>query len=399
MEYILGNNPMGYAYEVGYEYNFASHPHHRSSHCSATQSMDDPIVQVHTLWGALVGGPDLKDFHNDVTKDYIYNEVTDDYNAGICGDLAGLYHFYGAKGKEYEKDNHINPDFDMSKNAKAGFDQIDADGNPLPVGIYAAGGKNQEQEDSVQLKVVIYNRTIDAPRFESDLKARYYFNVKELEDLGYNIDQIYSRIDYDQEKGYSSGKNEAIFTEKPVKYDDKGNYYVEIQWKNCDFYGSRVFQFALGYKMDENTYEKVKWDSKNDYSYEDLVSFEDDNDAAAITDKITLYADGKLIWGVEPDGTTPDTEVSTFKPGTTINVGDSYGDANCDGNVNIADAVLVMQVATNPDKYAQGKSKLSITALGEKNADVDGKKGLSNSDALLIQKYKLGLIKKFPVNS
>ena len=71
------------------------------------------------------------------------------------------------------------------------------------------------------------------------------------------------------------------------------------------------------------------------------------------------------------------------------------GDANLDGIVNIADAVLVMQVATNPDKYAQGKSELSIKPQGEINADVDGKKGLSNSDALLIQKFKLGLIDKF----
>ena len=71
------------------------------------------------------------------------------------------------------------------------------------------------------------------------------------------------------------------------------------------------------------------------------------------------------------------------------------GDANVDDQVNIADAVLVMQVATNPDKYAQGKTKLSISALGELNGDVDGKRGLTNSDALLIQKYKLGLIDKF----
>ena len=54
-----------------------------------------------------------------------------------------------------------------------------------------------------------------------------------------------------------------------------------------------------------------------------------------------------------------------------------------------------MQVATNPDKYDQGKSEFSITAQGEINADVDGKKGLSNSDALLIQKFKLELIDKF----
>ena len=71
------------------------------------------------------------------------------------------------------------------------------------------------------------------------------------------------------------------------------------------------------------------------------------------------------------------------------------GDANIDGYANIADAVLVMQVATNPDKYAQGKSEFSISAQGEINADVDGKAGLTNEDALLIQKYKLGLIDKF----
>ncbi len=69
-----------------------------------------------------------------------------------------------------------------------------------------------------------------------------------------------------------------------------------------------------------------------------------------------------------------------------------WGDANLDGSTNIADCVLVMQVATNPDKYAVGKSSVSIKPQGVVNADVDDKKGLSNSDALLIQKYKLGLI-------
>ena len=86
MEYILGDNPMGYAYEVGYGNSFASQPHHRSSHCSATQSMDDPVCSgSHSVGCSGCGGPDLKDYHSDVTKDYIYNEVTDDYNAGFCG--------------------------------------------------------------------------------------------------------------------------------------------------------------------------------------------------------------------------------------------------------------------------------------------------------------------------
>ena len=101
-----------------------------------------------------------------------------------------------------------------------------------------------------------------------------------------------------------------------------------------------------------------------------------------------------IVYGKLSSGETP------TKPTSQSSTADSktlYGDANCDKQVNIADAVLVMQVATNPDKYAQGKSEVSIKPQGEINADVDGKKGLSNADALLIQKHKLGLIKSFPV--
>ena len=405
MQYILGDNPMGYSYEVGYGNSFASHPHHRSSHCSPTQSMDDPVVQVHTLWGALVGGPDLDDFHNDETKDYIYNEVTDDYNAGFCGDLAGLYHFYGTKGGIDEKENHINENFDMSKNAH-GYDQVDEDGNPLPTGLYVSGGKNQEQDSSIQLKIVIHNRTIDPPKFESNMKARYYFNISELLESGHDESYIIPRIDYDQEKSFTDGKNEAKFS-GPFKYDDKGTYYVEISWQNCDFYGSRVYQFALKYDMDPVTFEAPKWDSSNDYSYADLVSFEDDNDAAAITDKITLYGDDKLIWGVEPDGTSAETDkTSTNTPSksntTTTKLPASgsvvYGDANCDKAVSVADSVLIMQSIANPNQFGEkGADKNHITAQGTKNADCfNNGDGVTNKDALAIQQYQLKLVKALP---
>jgi len=74
-----------------------------------------------------------------------------------------------------------------------------------------------------------------------------------------------------------------------------------------------------------------------------------------------------------------------------------WGDANCDKEVNLADAVLIMQSIANPDKYGAGK-ELGISAKGEKNADVSGNgDGLTNKDALAIQKYKLGLISSLPV--
>ena len=67
-----------------------------------------------------------------------------------------------------------------------------------------------------------------------------------------------------------------------------------------------------------------------------------------------------------------------------------YGDANCDGITNMADAVLIMQSVSNADKY-------QLTADGENNADVFNRgDGITNKDALAIQKYKLGLLDKLP---
>ena len=88
--------------------------------------------------------------------------------------------------------------------------------------------------------------------------------------------------------------------------------------------------------------------------------------------------------------TTTDTglvpETTTTAPETEIN----WGDANCDSEVNMADAVFIMQSIANPDKY-------KLSEQGEKNADVNGTgDGISNKDALTIQRFKLGLITKLP---
>ena len=70
---------------------------------------------------------------------------------------------------------------------------------------------------------------------------------------------------------------------------------------------------------------------------------------------------------------------------------DYKGDANCDGNVNMADAVLIMQSLANPDKYGvNGTDDTHITAQGEFNGDMDGN-GMTNADALAIQKAILKL--------
>ena len=72
-----------------------------------------------------------------------------------------------------------------------------------------------------------------------------------------------------------------------------------------------------------------------------------------------------------------------------------YGDANCDSNVNMADVVLVMQSIANPPQYGlNGTDKSHITKQGQDNADVAERgSGITNLDALSIQKYLLDMVK------
>lgn len=75
-----------------------------------------------------------------------------------------------------------------------------------------------------------------------------------------------------------------------------------------------------------------------------------------------------------------------------------YGDADCDGQVFLNDAVLVMQAIGNPDAYGvEGSDPSHITEEGKINADVSGNSdGLTNMDALVIQKYIIHLIDELP---
>ena len=70
----------------------------------------------------------------------------------------------------------------------------------------------------------------------------------------------------------------------------------------------------------------------------------------------------------------------------------SSGDANCDKDVDMSDAVLIMQSLANPNKYGlNGTDEHHITEEGINCADVDENgNGITVSDALKIQRYLLG---------
>ncbi|MCR4639902.1 hypothetical protein [Ruminococcus sp.] len=67
------------------------------------------------------------------------------------------------------------------------------------------------------------------------------------------------------------------------------------------------------------------------------------------------------------------------------------GDANCDGQVDLSDAVMIMQALANPNKYGiDGTAEHHLTEQGKLNGDMDGD-GLTVGDAQAIQRKLLGL--------
>jgi len=275
MEYIMGNNPMKRAYIVGYAPDGASHPHHRASHGSKTLSMDDPQDQVHTLWGALVGGPDAEDVHKDITSDFIYNEVAVDYNAAFVGACAGLYTYYG-------EDQEPEPNFPPKET------------KPLEFFVEGKVSTSQENNERSQITLRIHNESAYPPHYETRFKVRYYFNISEILDAGQTIDDLHMEIYYDENgKCYDGNAKYSELT----KYDDNGTYYVEFDWEGKQIYAAREIQFALIADQDETTF-KGHWNAKNDYSREGL------SDEYVITEKCPLYIGDEIVFGEGPEGPT-----------------------------------------------------------------------------------------------
>ncbi len=90
VDYMLGSNPLGRSFMVGFGIHPPETPHHRSSHGSRSNSVHSPRRQRHTAYGALVGGPGPDDTFIDDRADYRTNEVALTYNACLTGALARM---------------------------------------------------------------------------------------------------------------------------------------------------------------------------------------------------------------------------------------------------------------------------------------------------------------------
>ena len=282
INYALGDNPRNSSYVIGFGNNPPQNPHHRTSHGSWSDNINEPVEQRHILYGALVGGPSsANDAYTDSRSDYIMNEVATDYNAGFTSAIARLYQEYGGTPLTNFPPPEIRDD-EFFVEAK----------------INASGPR------FIEVSGIVNNRSGWPARNAKNLSYRYFIDLTEEFAAGYSVNDITISTAYNQGSGISD-----------LQLWDAANdiYYIEIRFAGVDIFPGgqsehkKEVQFRLSLPTNSNAPE---WDNTNDWSYADLANAGNNRIKTAF---IPVYDNGVLIFGIEPDGTgvTPQPTATT----------------------------------------------------------------------------------------
>ncbi len=376
MTYLLGQNQFNTCFVTGFSSNSAKNTHHRAAsgyqgyegqYGFSTGTKTYHPTNGKVLIGALAGGPTAGGQYSDVIDDYKTNEVAIDYNAGLVGAAAGLYEVYktGKAASSIEGVTKIyigsvtpGPDpqttTTTTENKPQTTTTTTASPNPGPSGKDIVLSPSDmsvgtEKGDDGQLN----NYAEFAPQGAKSATLYYKVNSNDMESSG----------------GFGTWTGKW----------DQVDFNVNVPSDKI---------VAVDYEIPLNVGSTVKA----------MIWWPHDN--GVTIEKVVLHMDGT------PDNTTTTTTkttttttTSTTSTTTTTTVPTPVpdrlpGDANCNGEVRLNDAVLIMQAIGNPDVYGiNGSNPTHITAKGIINGDVSGNgDGLTNYDALNIQKYLIGLI-------
>ena len=215
--------------------------------------------------------------------------------------------------------------------------------------------------DNYDCTVTFKNDKEEYDRIDSKTAKKLYEVLKDYASaFEYRYDQyIYNYSAYDYLTGYEAKQYSFPIEEKLNEYLKSNDIKASIlKYSSCE-------ETFLGNESVGDTFFIVP--------DEDITVMEHYRLAKSIAEKT----------GISPSGVSP-TDTGGKVEGITINADDYIkGDSNCDGTVDMSDAVLIMQSIANPSKY-------KLTTQGSFNADTDGD-GITSGDALSIQKKLLKL--------
>lgn len=278
VNYALGST--GFSYQIGFGEAYPENPHHRTAQGSYSNNMNEPAQARHTLYGALVGGPDSNDGYTDEVSNYTNNEVACDYNAGFTGALARLYRIYGGE-------------------TLVDFGAVE---EPAADEICVEACMNTQGNDHTEVKAYVMNRSAWPARTLQGVTLRYFVDLSELYAAGKSVADVKVSTNYSQ-GGTANGMvawNEAAHI-----------YFAEIDFGDTAIApgGQDCYKKEVQFRITASP----EWNPENDYSYQDIAGTT--GNALRPAAHMALYENGKLIYGSEPsgDGTGKQTE----KPQTT----------------------------------------------------------------------------------
>lgn len=352
VDYALGST--GRSFVCGFGTNPPEHPHHRTAHSSYTDQLTFPTTHKHILYGALVGGPDSSGKYTDSVSDYVSNEVATDYNAGFVGALCSMYKRYGGT---------------PLANFPAPEEKEDE--------FFVEGIVTGNSGNDLSLKLFLNNRSAWPARMIKDLSYRYYVDLSE----GVNPSDVTVSTNYME-------TNMEATVSQLLPYPGKENiYYVEVKYEDgTNIYPGGQSEFAAELQLRLTAKAGSAWDPSNDPSFKGLGKGE----TAAKSTTITVYDGDTLIFGTEPDGTTPTV---TNKPAKTPTVTSApktpdpavqivKGDVDLNGSFNSIDFGLLRA-------HLIGSKTLTASQLEQ--ADVDDNGEVNSIDFATMRQVLLGM--------
>ena len=255
--YALGSS--GRSYMVGFGENPPEHPHHRTAQGSYCDNMNEPASHRHTLYGALVGGPDASGNYTDTVSDYTANEVACDYNAGFTGLLAAMY-------SEYHGQTLVD------------FGAVE----PVETEYFVEASINAQGEGFIEVKTIVYNETAWPARAATNVELRYFVDLSELYEAGYEASDVQITNNYQQ-----SGSIDGL----KVWNEENHIYYLSIVYDDGQLYPGGQSQYRSEVQTRLTGPSNI-WDNSNDFSFAGLSS--------GSGEYLGLYENGVLVYGTEP---------------------------------------------------------------------------------------------------
>ncbi len=296
VNYALGST--GRSFVVGFGENPPEHPHHRTAQGSPTDNMNNPNDHRHTLYGALVGGPNSSGYYEDTVSNYSCNEVACDYNAGFTGVLAKLYSVY--KGQTLKNFGAV--------------EDLESDE------LYVQAGVNVSGNDFLEIRAFVFNETGWPARVCDNLEMRYFIDLTEVYEAGGTASNLEVTGNYMQ-----GGKIGGLY----VWDEEKHIYYVSI-----DFTGAKIYPGGQEEHKKEVQFRirnaNGAWDNTNDPSFVELVGNNGSNQVKAY--HFALYEDGVLVFGSEPAKGDQAGTIVTQDPNTNQNNSNQNNNNNNNNN-------------------------------------------------------------------